>query len=78
MKEVFYVVCGWDGDIEYFHNEKNAKEEFERRLKLVDDCTFVIDETDRSENDTFILYKYYDEELENYYFLSFEKVKFSD
>jgi hypothetical protein len=78
MEKILYVVDGWDGNAEYFHNEENAKKEFDRRLEVVDDCTFVMDETDRAGNDTYILYKYYDEDLETYYFLTFEKVKFSD
>ena len=78
MEEVFYMVSGWDEETQYFHNEENAKREFDRRLMGVDDCTFVMDETDEDDNDTYILYKYYDEDLETYYFLTFEKVKFSD
>lgn len=78
MEEVFYMVSGWNGDTKYFHNEENAKKEFDRRLMSVDDCTFVMDETDEDDNDIYILYKYYDEDLETYYFLTFERVKFSD
>lgn len=78
MEKVFYAVSGWGGNTEYFHNEENAKKEFNRRLEAVDDCTFVMDETDRSDNDTYILYKYYDEDLETYCFLTFKRVKFSD
>lgn len=78
MEKVLYVVDGWDGDTEYFHNEENAKKEFNTRLEQVDDCIFLYDELDENDNDVYIEYKYHDEELNEDYFLTFQRVEFSD
>lgn len=39
--EKIYIVDGWDGDMEVFHNRDNAMNEFNRRLAFADE--YVLD-----------------------------------
>lgn len=75
MEEALYVVDGWDGDTEYFHNEENAKKEFEKRLEGFD-CERIT--TEEEEQEGFECYRLWDDALKSWYFLTFERVKFSD
>ena len=72
MKEKIYVVKGWDGDEEFFHNEKNAMDELNRRVMLVDECELIVEE------ERYLEYRHYDEFLEEYFYLTYMESEFSD
>jgi hypothetical protein len=73
MEKVMYVVDGWDGDTEYFHNEENAKKEFVRRLEEVKNYELTIDNEDGHTE-----CRFWDEMFKTWFFLTLDKVKFSD
>ena len=70
--EKIYIIEGWDGDMEVFHNKENAMKEFNRRVLLVDDCVLEIEE------DNYLEYRWYDKTIKDNYFLVFMETEFSD
>lgn len=70
--EKIYIVEGWDGDMEVFHNRDNALVEFNRRLAFADE--YVLD----FEDDGYIEYHWYDKVYRQVYYLTFTEINFSD
>ena len=70
--EKIYIVDGWDGDMEVFHSEENARKELNRRVLLADDCVLEV------EREKYLEYRWYDKTIKDNYFLVFMEVEFSD
>lgn len=70
--EKIYIVEGWDGDMEVFHNRDNAMNEFNRRLTFADE--YVLD----FEDDGYIEYHWYDKVYKQDYYITFTETIFSD
>lgn len=77
MKDKFFVVEGWEGDIHVFHKEENAMDYFNRQI--TDDYNFGDDGCELwIETEYFLQYRHYDEEYQEYLFLTFAVLSFSD
>ena len=77
MEEKVFVVQGWEGDIHIFHKEENAMDYFNRQI--TDDYNFGNDDCELWVNTKYYLqYTHYDEEHQDYLFLTFMVTSFSD
>ena len=77
MKGKVFVVEGWEGDIHIFHKEENAMDYFNRQI--TDDYNFRDDDCELCvETEYYLQYRYYDEEYQDYSFLTFAVLSFSD
>jgi hypothetical protein len=77
MKEKVFVVEGWEGDIHIFHKEENAMDYF--NCQITDDYNFGDDDCELWVNTKYYLqYTHYDEEHQDYSFLTFMVLSFSD
>ena len=77
MEEKIFVVQGWEGDIHIFHKKENAMDYFNRQI--TDDYNFEDDDCELwIKTEYYLQYRHYDEEYQDYSFLTFMVLSFSD